>query len=810
MSKSFLLVLVSITVILTNAYAFQDKGSVIRGRITDSSGNSLTGAGITINNTFFGVHSDRKGDYSFDGLKDGPYALRFSFVGYKTQIHEVMLKGETVLNIILEEEPFSPGEVIVNGVRAGNHAPLAYTTLDSTLISKQNSGQDIPFLLSLTPSLVETSEAGTGIGYTNLRIRGTDASRINVTIDGIPLNDPESQQVFWVDLPDIASSLDNIQVQRGVGTSSNGSGAFGATVSMQTKNPENEPLAQISSSLGSFNTRKIMISAGTGFLAERFAFLARYSDLRSDGYIERTGSEHRSAYFSGILRSGKSFLKANVILGEEHTGIGWWGVPKEMLDVNRRYNPAGEYTDESGVTRYYDNESDNYIQNHFQLIYSLKLSKYLNLSSAFHYTKGKGYYEEYKDDIAFSDYNLPDIIMGNTTISKTDLIRRKWMSNNFYGLLYSLKYAKNKLEVTTGGGANYYSGDHFGRIIWMQYAGGIEKDHQWYFNNGTKSEINLFGKAGFLMSDKISFYGDLQYRYIHYRMSGNDDDLKDLRQSHAYNFFNPKGGIFYSVNPNQDAYLSFAIAHREPTRADFKEATGDAEATPGPETLYDTEIGYKLRGKELSAGINLYGMFYKDQLVPTGELSNVGYPITTNVGKSHRLGIEINAGLKPLNFFRWDLNLTLSRNKIPDFIEYYTDYDTLTWTSSYKNKKLGTVDIAYSPSTSGNSDMAFMIFKNTEVHFISKYVGNQYFDNTMNSGRMLDPYFVSNLRIDFNPVIPKIKNAEFQLLINNIFNSMYESNAYGGNWYEAGIEKSWSYFFPQAGINWMIKASFTF
>ncbi|MCJ7447458.1 MAG: TonB-dependent receptor [Bacteroidales bacterium] len=797
-------------IFLMDVSAVKESGSVIQGRVTDTSGNPLAGAGITIEDTFLGVYSRSDGSYSFYGLKDGTYRLHFSFIGYEPQIHEVNLTGKSVLNISLTGKPLLTGEVIVNAVRAGNHSPLAYSTIDNEQLKEQNTGQDFPFLLSLTPSLVETSEAGNGIGYTSLRIRGTDANRINVTIDGIPLNDPESQQVFWVDLPDLSSSVDNVQVQRGAGTSSNGAGAFGATISIQTKSPENEPFARISTSLGSFQTTRKMIAAGTGLLAERFAFQIRLSELNSNGYIERTGSNHRSGYISGVYRTEKVRLKANIILGEEHTGIGWWGVPKEMLTINRRYNPAGEYTDEAGIKQYYDNESDNYLQNHYQLIYSHSLSSSLSLNTALHYTKGKGYYEEYKEDRFLPDYGLPVISVGDTLITESDLIRRKWMSNDFYGLVTSLKFSKNKIEVTAGGGGNYYSGDHYGRIIWMRYSGALEKDHQWYLNNGTKGEISFFGKADYSLTDKISVFGDLQYRYIHYRMTGNDDDMKDLDQEHRFGFFNPKAGIFFSITPNQDAFLSFSVANREPTRADFKEAAGDINATPEAETLYDTEMGYKLRGEKYSLAVNMYGMMYLDQLVPTGELSSTGYSIMTNVEKSHRRGVEISAGLKPLDLLNWDFSVTLSRNKIRDFVEHYTDYNTSDWSEEYISKYLGTVDIAYSPSVVGTSDINIKILRTMRMHFISKYVGRQYFDNTMNPERKINPYIVNNLRIDFNPAIPKIRDVEFQLLINNIFNAEYESNAYGGNWYEDGIEKSWSYYFPQAGTNLMFRVGLMF
>ncbi len=701
-------------------------------------------------------------------------------------------------------------EIIVNGTRAGNKTPVTFTNLSSETISKRNSGQDIPYLIGLTPSLVETSETGTGIGYTGLRIRGTDGSRINVTIDGIPMNDAESQQVFWVDLPDLASSVDNIQVQRGVGTSSNGSGAFGASLNIETKNPENLPSAEISSTLGSFNTAKNMIMAGTGLLAGKFAFQMRYSDLKSDGYIERTGVANRSAYISGIFITGKSRLKANLILGEEHTGISWWGIPKEMLSVDRRYNPAGEYTDENGIKHYYDNESDNYKQNHFQLIYSLSINKYTFLHTAFHYTFGQGYYEEYREDQALADYGLSSFMVGSTEISSTDLIRRKWMSNDFYGVVYSLNYKKDRIDAVLGGGMNIYMGDNFGRIIWMRNAGNTEKDWQWYLNRSTKSELSIYGKINYKFSEKLNGFGDINYRYVYYKMTGPDDDLRNLFENHTFNFLNPKAGIFYTISAKQDAYLSFSVAHKEPTRSDYKVASGDSKATPLPEALFDGEAGYNLRSDKTALGINIYGMFYNDQLVPTGELSDVGYPIMTNVKSSYRTGVEFSAGFRPVHLVNLQLNMTISRNKIRNFTEYYLDYITIDDSSIYKSKKLGNADLAYSPSLIASGDLALNFSEKFKMHFVSKYVGKQYFDNTMNRARMLDPYLVNNVRIDYNPEIQKIKNIGIQLYINNIFNNKYENNAYGGNWYVDGKENTWSYYFPQAGINFLVKLDIGF
>lgn len=797
-------------ILLQGALAFQAEDSLIKGRVTDNEGNPLPGAGISIEGSQTGVLTDEDGFYSLTRLRDGVYVIAVSFLGYEKLRKTVHLRGQAVIDIRLVPSSFMAGEVIVSAIRAGSKTPLAYTTIDRELIRKSNTSQDIPFILGMTPSLVETSEAGNGIGYTSLRIRGTDASRINVTIDGIPLNDPESQQVFWVDLPDLASSVDNIQIQRGVGTSSNGAGAFGGTVSIQTKSPDNEPFATIFTSAGSFGTFKNSVAAGTGLLAQRFALQLRLSQLKSRGYIKRTGSDHGSAYISGIMVLGRSRLKANIILGEEHTGIGWWGIPKEILKVDRRYNPAGEYTDQDGITHFYDNESDNYRQDHYQLIYSSKINDYINFSTAFHYTKGKGYYEEYKEDRELADYlPVPLINIGDTIISSTDLITRKWMANDFYGLVWSLEYKNNKLEASLGGGGNYYAGDHFGKIIWMKYSN-LGKDYQWYLNTGIKSEASIFAKATYTLNDALSAYGDLQYRYIAYNMRGRDDDRKDLSQKHSFSFLNPKAGLFWNISDQQNGWFSFSIAGREPTRADFKEAAGDPDATPKKEKLYDTEAGYSLKTGNLSLYGNAYLMYYRNQLVPTGELSSTGYSIMTNVRNSHRLGIELSASLRPAGFLEWNINLTLSRNKISGFIESFTDYDTVTWQGNYKSKSLGTVDIAYSPSVIATSDLHFKILENLGIHFISKYVGKQYFDNTMNRERMIDPYFVNNLSISYEPMVRKLKSVELQVFINNLFNTEYESNAYGGNWYEAGIEKSWSYYFPQAGTNVMFRASITF
>lgn len=810
MKRDLIYLLVILLVMAVKSAGFALYGQVINGKVTDGQGNPLPGATISVENSFLGTYTGSDGTYVLKMSHDGTYNLRFSFIGYVTVIRSVSLKGVSNVDVTLFTGEVMTGEVIVNGIRAGNKTPVTYTNIGPEIISGNNNGQDIPYIIGLTPSLVETSETGTGIGYTGLRIRGTDGSRINVTIDGIPLNDAESQQVFWVDLPDLASSVDNIQIQRGVGASSNGAGAFGASINIETKSAEDLPFAAISTTMGSFSTLKNTITAGTGMLAEKFAFQLRLSDLKSDGYIERTSSSNMSAYISGIFKTDKQRLKANIILGEEHTGISWWGVPKEMLSINRRYNPAGEFTDENGITRYYQNESDNYRQDHFQLIYSLSINKYLFLHTAFHYTHGKGYYEEYREDQALEDYGLPPVNAGDSIINNTDLIRQKWMSNDFYGVVYSLNYKKGRTDAVLGGGANNYAGNHYGKIIWMRNAGNTEKDYQWYLNRATKSEISIYGKINYKFSESLNGFGDLNYRFINYEMEGQDDDLRSLNQNHTFSFLNPKAGLYFTISPSQDAYYSFAVAHREPTRSDFKEATGDDKSTPLPEALFDNEAGYNLRTDKASLGVNLYGMIYRDQLVPTGELSNVGYPVMTNVRSSFRAGVEFSGGYKPVNLIDFQINITLSQNRIKDFTEYYTDYLTSSDSYVYKSKYLGNVDIAYSPSMIASGDLALNFSGKLNLHIIAKYVGEQYFDNTMNRERMIEPYLVNNIRIYYRPEIHKIKNIDIQLFINNILNNKYENNAYGGNWYEDGKENTWAYYFPQAGINFLIKLGIGF
>ena len=785
----------------------------LTGKITDKAGKALPGATIAVKGTYLGTVANSYGDYKFQNLKEGNYNFVVSFLGYQSTQKEIQVTKSTSLDFSLESSAIMADEVLVAATRAGNKAPVAVTNLSSDDVRKQNTGQDIPYQLNLTPSMVVSSEAGSGVGYSALRIRGTDASRINVTVNGVPLNDSESQGVFWVNMPDFSSSVDNIQIQRGVGTSTNGAAAFGATINFQTETINADPYAEVQSVAGSFNTFRNTIKVGTGLIDGKFSFDARYSRLKSDGFVDRAFSDHESFFVSGTYYKEKSMLKFNVMSGDQKTGISWWGNPTvnnpdESVVEDRKYNPAGEYTDENGVTRYYDNQTDNYKQTHYQLFYSQELTSNLNMNAALHYTKGKGFYEQYKEDESYAEYGLSNPIYGAEEVSSTDLTRQKWLKNDFYGFTYSLNYKKNSVDASFGGAWNRYDGDHFGNILWAQN-GGVKNGYQWYFNNGEKTDYNTFAKISVELSDHLNVYGDVQYRHISYSMTGNDDDLKPLVQDHKFDFFNPKMGLYYTINDRNTAYASFGLAHREPTRANYKDAKEDITSFPKEESLFDYELGYNFKSAKATFGANVYYMYYRDQLVPTGEKNNVGSDIMTNVDKSYRAGIEFIWGVQLLSNLKWDANLTLSRNRIKDFTEYSTYYDE-NWNEEYKGKELGDTHISYSPEVIGSSVLNWTPSKGLGLSFISKYVGEQYFDNTSNTERKLDDYLVHNFRMDYAVQPSWMKEILFHVQINNVLDKKYENNAYGGNWYEQGDEKTWRYFYPQAGINFLAGVTLRF
>ncbi|MFC2111081.1 TonB-dependent receptor [Bacteroidota bacterium] len=756
----------------------------LSGIITDKESNeSLVGAHIIVENTFIKTTSAKNGEFLIKNLK-GKVKLRLSYVGFKTYFEEIEISKNTILNIQLERNTIIQDEVIITATRAGEKTPTAFTNISKIEISEMNLGQDIPILLDATPSVITTSDAGTGIGYTGIRIRGTDMTRINITVNGIPLNDAESHGVYWVNMPDFASSIDDIQIQRGVGTSTNGAAAFGASINIQTLKLNAKPYAEINNSFGSFNTLKHTVSVGTGLLDGKWAIDGRLSKLSTDGYVDRAFSDLKSFYISGSYYAKKSMLKLNIFSGKEYTYQAWNGIPKDSLETNRTYN---SYT--------YENETDNYQQDHYQLHYSYQINRFLNLNSALHYTKGSGYYEQFKDGRSFSDYKLNDFIIGGDTITETDLIQQKWLDNDFYGITYSLNYDKKKIRSSLGGAWNKYDGDHFGKVIWAKSASNSEINHQWYFNNGLKTDFNVFVKVNYQIMEKLSLYVDIQHRQINYDIKGDHDDLRDLTQNHTYSFINPKAGIFYEINEKHNAFVSYAVGNREPSRGSFRDA--DPNKVPTEETLYDYELGYNFNLSKFILNCNFYYMDYKDQLVLTGKINSVGDPIMTNVPESYRLGIEVSAAFKITDKLMWNVNTTYSENKIKNFTEYVDNWDS--W--SQESKELGKTDIAFSPKIIANSQLSYKLIKNFNISFATKYVDKQFIDNTSNNNRKLDSYIVNNLRLNYSFKTKLFKEVGLNFMLNNIFNEEYESNAWVYRYTSDGQEYALDGYFPQAGIN---------
>jgi iron complex outermembrane receptor protein len=774
--------------------AFTFAQFTLSGKIKNKNNQELLiGAHLTLNGHFKTV-TDANGEFSIKNLSSGTYQISVSFIGFKTFKETLIMTKNHRRDFELDINPVLQDEVIILATRVADQSPTTYSNVDKKDIEEKNLGQDIPYMLQSIPSTVISSDAGAGVGYTGIRIRGTDITRINVTLNGIPLNDPESHGVFWVNMPDFSSSVESIQVQRGVGTSTNGTAAFGASINIETLNMKDEAYAEINSSGGSFNTFKNNLNFGTGLINGKFTFDSRVSKITSDGYIDRAFSDLKSYFISGAFYGKSSIVKINLFSGAERTYQAWNGVPKEKLETDRTYN---SYT--------YENETDNYQQDHYQLLYSQKINSNILLNTAFHFTHGEGYYEQFKEGRDFSDYQLEPVIINGTTIDETDLIQQKWLDNNFYGLTYSLNYSKNNLNAILGGAWNKYKGDHFGEIIWAQFASNADYRHRWYSNTGDKTDFNIFAKATLHVGEKLNIYGDIQFRNINYDIKGIHDDLRDISQSNQFNFFNPKAGLFYEIDKQHSLYTSFAISNREPSRSDYRDA--DVNHQPRIERLLDWELGYAYKTPKASLNASFYFMNYKDQLVLTGEINDVGAAILTNVGKSYRAGIEISGGVQINSKLDWEFNATLSENKIKDFTSYVDN-----WSPPYSqvSENLGNTSLSFSPSVIAGSTISLKVSDAFQVRFISKYVSRQYIDNTANIERSLDPYFINNLHFEyeFNPKF--IKGITARLMVNNIFNEKYESNAWVYRYFYDDAEYAMDGYFPQAGINFMAGLSLKF
>jgi iron complex outermembrane receptor protein len=694
--------------------------------------------------------------------------------------------------------------VEVRALRASTDAPFAKTEITRTDIEKANLGQDIPYLLQYTPSAVVTSDAGAGVGYTGLRIRGTDGVRINVTLNGIPVNDAESQGAYFVDFPDIASSLNSIQVQRGVGTSTNGAGAFGATMSLSNLYQLDHAGAEVNNSVGSFNTWKNTLHAGTGLLKNGFQFDVRLSKISSDGYIDRSASDLKSMQFiAGWQISKKTSLRFMLMTGKEKTGQAWNGVSGDSLLTNRTFNELGLKSDGT----YYNNQTDNYQQDYYQLFFDHKFSKSLSAHVAGFYTRGKGYYEEYKMAEAYADYGLPDFVVGADTITTTDLIRQLWLDNKFYGTVFSLLYDKKKTQLSFGGGFNQYSGLNYGDVKWATY--NFPDNYRWYQLDAQKNDLNLYAKAQHTIAKKLILFGDLQYRSVAYFINGFRSN-PTLHPDVNYDFINPKAGATYLLKNNstqkQKVYASFAVANKEPNRDDFEAAL---TSLPKPERLYDAEAGYEINKKKWNAGLNYYYMRYKDQLVFTGKINDVGAYSRTNVPNSYRTGVELQAGLIPVYWLRLYANATFSQNIINAYVEYIDNNDDPS------GEQLAIIHhntpIAFSPNTIAAGTATFAPFRHMkngqtlEMDILGKYVGKQYLDNSGDELRTLADYTLCNLRFRYSVHLKPFRELGLSLALNNIFDRKYESNGYVNYVYQdSGQRIVDNRYFPQAGFNWLL------
>lgn len=761
----------------------------ISGTVIGDEDQSLAGASVTIKGTQLGTIVGTEGEFRFDKVKPGTYLLVFKYLGFETLEREVTVPdfdGDVKVDVEMDPAEIIGGEVLIHGIRAKEDDPIAQTNMDRSDINNFNNGQDFPFVLNMTPSTVVTSDAGAGVGYTGIRVRGSDPTRVNVTLNGIPYNDSESQGTFWVNLPDFASSVENVQVQRGVGSSTNGASAFGASINLMTDDATVKPFADITNGYGSFNTRRHTIRAGTGLIDNKFSLNARLSKIGSDGYIDRGWSDLKSFFVSGSWYGGNSMLKAVVFSGKERTYQAWYGVPEDSLETNRTYN-----------SQTYENEIDNYQQDHYQLHFSHDFGRRLKFHSALHYTRGMGYFEQFVGGEILLDYGLDTVFTGNDTITNSDIIRRRWLDNDFYGLTWDLTYNPNeKWDVVFGGAANRYTGRHFGEVIWAEYASNGDIRHIYYDNDATKDDVNAYLKANWRPHTRWNIYADLQVRNVSYDFQGFDDSLQAAPQSVSFTFFNPKFGFNYRLNSANRIYASFAVGNKEPSRNDFVESS--PATRPVHETLYDIEIGYERRSQNYKFLANLYNMIYNNQLVLVGNVNDVGAYTRTNIKNSFRRGIEIVLEYNIHEKISIGANATLSQNKVKDYIEIIDDFDdfvndSITYASA---------DISFSPNVISAAVLSVRPVKGLDIRLQSKYVGKQFLDNTSNDNRAIDAFFTTDLVATYSWTPKWIREIRLQLWVNNIFNETYESNGYtyGYIW---GGEQRFNFLYPQAGTNFM-------
>ena len=811
------------------AFAQQDK-KILSGKILSSHDlKPMEGVSVFVSNSkaeIFGKTSNSDGQFLIPLSLESEKQLfvRLSFLGYKTLYDTLSIAELSKEWVFYMEQSSTDLEAVTisSSVLADPNAPVASQTIKRQEIQKLNLGQDLPVLLNTSPSLVFTTDAGAGVGYTSLRIRGSDQTRINVTLNGIPLNDPESQGVFWVNMPDFASSANRIDIQRGVGTSTNGAGAFGANINIETFDRSNTPTYEINNSFGSFNTRKHTAMFNTGLINKRWKMVGRLSQISSDGYLDRASSQLSSYYLATSYQSLNKKLSFDFIhfSGKEKTYQAWWGNPESSVKGDKEGMQA--YADRNFLTptqtqnllnagrtyNYYeyDNETDNYQQSHFQLHGNYQINKHLKVSLSGFYVKGAGYYEQFRESDRFSSYGLPSLIIGSDTITRSDIVRQRWLDNDYFGAVYGVHYQKNKLLIQAGGGANRYVGDHFGEIIWAQYAGTTPKDYRYYFNQSTKDDINAFAKVSNEVYKNLFVYADIQYRIVNYKANGLDDYRNSISFDNNFNFVNPKVGMNYLLKNNQRVYLSVATANREPVRRDFIDAAPGE--SPEPETLIDYELGYQKRTRKYVLEANLYYMDYFNQLVLTGELNDVGGYVRKNAGRSYRAGVELQGTYLVSNKISFGANLTLSDNRIKEYKEVVSDWfeviddQEFTYTNT---------PIAFSPSVIAAVFADYKPINDLTVSLICKHVGEQFLDNTGSELSKLDAYTTIDLRMAYKLPVRSVQ-ADLILLINNATNAQFSSNGYTYKYYQGDVSTQYheKMLYPQAGTNFLLGLNIRF
>ena len=692
-------------------------------------------------------------------------------------------------------------EVIISTSRADNKTPLTTSTLDQQELDDARASISMPYMLETQTSVVASGENG-GVGAAYIRIRGVDASRINVNINGITLNDPESQQVYWYNIPNLGGMAQSLQIQRGVGASTGGSPAFGAAINLQTLNARKSAYGEADLGYGSWNTRQYSVSAGTGILKSGLSFDFAYSGLTSDGYIRSWGTDQQSFFGSASWYGKKTFIKLLTIIGSQTTGITWDGAYDYQLDADPTYNPSGEY-EMDGNIMYYPNETDNYWQQHYQLYVSHLLTDQWSIHAALDYTHGDGYYEQYKANKKFSKYGL-------SLSGRSDFVTRKQMDNDALTGNLAMHYDGEKLSFSVGDHLLYFDGYHFGNVLWCRDTSAHISDYEWYRYNGTKVDNAVYAKAAYDFTDDLNIYADLQLRTVNYKLRGDADDLFSMDFDQDYLFFNPKVGINYRFNENSRTYFVAGISNREPTKSDIKDAIGRGD-TVKAETMLDLELGYQLASDRWAFNVNLYGMLYKDQLTPSGDLSSSGYALMENVDKSYRIGVELEGGYLFTDWFRMDANLTLSQNKVLDYtFADFADGD------ADPNLVTRTTDLALSPNIVGAAIATFVPIKNGKLQLIGKYVGKQYADNTSRECYAIDPYFLLNVKASYTWKLKGTNEIEAQLLVNNLLDHHYRLSAWVGDWVDDWSGPAAAYYYhdrawlQQPGINFMARVIYRF